>query len=69
MAVTLRVGVKPEDGEIVEVGPYRHRVIWKPSTEPSSVLYCNNCGSSFFLKRNDGKEICAGCKVKMDGWD
>ena len=44
----LMVEVMPEDGEIVEVGLYSHKVIWVDGGL-SVVGYCNNCG--FFLKR------------------
>lgn len=47
-SVPLRVGVR--DGVIVDVGPYRHRVIWDGETESSVVDYCNNCGG-VFLRR------------------
>lgn len=45
----LDVDLRPEDGTIVNVGPYRHAVIWAGDTKPSAVLYCNACGSAFSL--------------------
>jgi hypothetical protein len=69
-SVPLVVTVDPEDGEIVNVGPYRHAVIWKEG--PSGINYCNNCGSSLVrqgkLKPDyDPKErtvkACATCGV------
>ena len=45
--VPLAVGVDPADGEIVDVGPYKHAVIWMEDGKRSGVMYCNNCGSGF----------------------
>jgi hypothetical protein len=66
----LAVGVNPEDGTIIDIGPYGHRVDWVEGG-PSSVFYCNKCGSPFhtigrLLKKYDEQqrlaEICGGCK-------
>ena len=45
--VPLQVMVKPEDGQIVDVGPYTHAVIWAGESTPSRVRYCNSCGGAF----------------------
>lgn len=58
MKVPLQVVVKPEDGEIVEVGEYRHSVIWTGTDKPSTVTYCNNCGSPFVFGPDDGPDHC-----------
>jgi hypothetical protein len=45
-SVPLAVDLNPKDGIITNVGPYRHSVIWVGEDEPSTVTYCNNCGSA-----------------------
>jgi hypothetical protein len=64
--VPLSVGVKAEDGTIVDVGPYRHRVIWTGDDQVSCVSYCNYCGSPFAVSGTlDSVEImwCGECGV------
>lgn len=66
MKVPLNVGVKPEDGEIVEVGECRHRVIWAGDDKPSTVTYCNHCGSAFCLENQLTKELRCACGAPAD---
>jgi hypothetical protein len=63
--VPLRVGIKPEDGQIVEVGECRHKVIWAGQDEPSDIDYCNNCGSAFVFGPDGGPDFCA-CGAPAD---
>jgi hypothetical protein len=73
--VALAVYVKPEDGTITDVGPYRHSVHWAEDNRPASVTYCNNCGGVFTfeaackLEPNAGRmaRFCGSCKV-FQGW-
>lgn len=65
LRVPLRVGVKPEDGEIVEIGQYRHKVIWAGETRPSVIDYCNNCGGAFVFGPVDGPDYC-NCGAPAD---
>ena len=70
-SVPLNVGVSPEDGQIIDVGPYRHRVDWVGSG-PSQITYCNWCGDALILsgKLKAGPEIgvCSKCHNFM-GWE
>ena len=64
--VPLQVAVKPEDGQIVDVGPYTHSVIWAGDSLPSVVRYCNACGGAFQRKgtRDDRPcWTCGGCGI------
>ena len=71
VSVPLAVEVRPEDGEIVDVGPYKHSVIWKDEGR-SRVRYCNNCGGVFSRRGKLKKEMdpqersivaCAQCGI------
>lgn len=73
-SVPLAVSVRPEDGEIVDVGPYRHKVRWSDaeSAHAYSITYCNNCGSAFMhagiVKTDKGPlsvMACAECHAFM----
>lgn len=55
--IPLQVSVR--DGEIIDVGPFRHRVRWDEGGE-SAITYCNACGSSLILE-NDAGQVCADC--------
>jgi hypothetical protein len=76
--IALNVGVSPEDGRIDDddIGPYTHTVKWaEDGGRPSSVRYCNNCGSALsrqITHRGLGRllehpdkaiRICAQCGV------
>lgn len=60
------LGVDVRDGKIIDIGIGTHRVDWDESG-PSSILYCNGCGSPFFIEARTREfelvEICANCKV------
>ena len=43
----LALKVDSEDGEIVEIGSFQHKVNWIDSGL-SSIEYCNSCGSGLF---------------------
>lgn len=55
--------------KVVKVGKQRHTVHWDGEQEPSSVTYCNACGSSLVLEDvlEDGRHIdyCGGCNAYM----
>lgn len=57
-AIPLRVMINPEEGEIVDVGTHRHRVIWKGGPA-SDITYCNNCGHSMVYGPEGGPDVCA----------
>lgn len=67
--VSLNVTLKPEDGEIVDVGPFRHFVKWAGQSERSTLSYCNECGSALIIEylHKDGtfKDFCADCHVQQ----
>lgn len=70
-SVALGVAVRPEDGTITDVGPYRHSVRWTDSGA-SSVTYCNHCGGSFLAEgvvsvagESKRARICAQCRMFM----
>lgn len=73
-SLPLAVAVRPEDGEITNVGPYKHTVRWRDSGD-SLCTYCNNCGSPFSLSGSlavgpdAGRActICAQCRM-FQGW-
>ena len=46
-SVPLNVDVR--DGQIIDIGPYRHRVDWNEHG-PSTITYCNGCGSGIILE-------------------
>ena len=64
----LAVGVKEEDGKIVDIKPYTHKVDWVDGGL-SSIAYCNNCGEALFyggeVKLSDRTvrhaKVCSGC--------
>ncbi len=73
----LNVGIRPEDGQIVDIGAFRHSVVWieNGARQRSSVTYCNWCGSAMgyggSYKCDDGytrkASVCV-CKAFL-GWD
>lgn len=77
-SVELEVDVKPEDGEIADVGPYTHTVRWrKNGGAESAVRYCNRCGSPYGFSGRLKAEVdpqqrciqtCAECHV-FHGFD
>lgn len=54
----VREGVWDDKVKIAWVGAKRHTVIFPDNDEPSTVTYCNNCGSPFTFGN-----ACAGCKM------
>ena len=65
IGIPLRVGVKEEDGRIVDVGPYRHYVIWAGSDKRSPLSYCNNCGEALCIGPEEGPDFCI-CGAPVD---
>ena len=64
----LAVYIKEEDGKIVDVKAFTHKVDWVDGGL-SKISYCNNCGEALFyggeMKLTDGTvrnaKVCSGC--------
>jgi hypothetical protein len=77
--IPLSVAMAPEDGEIVDVGPYRHRVQWtqRNGGRLSLATYCNGCGcpvvETAHMDSLEGLHVdrefflCPGCS-SFQGW-